>query len=96
MFRVLENTHRLPILIELQTYFSDAVRVVNDRPLTTLSDSPNNLKPISPAFFLGEEVTPNSRMGEFQEKGVFRKNYVYFVNLANCFCGMKVFPPSIQ
>ena len=39
LFRVLENTRRLPTLIELQTYFSDAVRIVNDRPLTTLSDT---------------------------------------------------------
>ena len=44
LFRVLENTRRN---IELQTYFSDAVRIVNDRPLTTLSDTPNDLKPIS-------------------------------------------------
>ena len=38
LHRVLHNTRRMPSLIKLQTFFSDAVRIVNDRPLTTLSD----------------------------------------------------------
>ena len=36
--RVLGESRRKPTLIELQTFFSDAVRIVNDRPLTTSSD----------------------------------------------------------
>ena len=44
---VLHNTRRMPSLIELQTFFSDAVQIVNDRPLTTLSNQPNYLTPIS-------------------------------------------------
>ena len=51
MFRVLDNTRRMRALVELQTYFTDAVHVVNDRPLTTLSDQPNDLIPICPSPF---------------------------------------------
>ena len=54
LHRVLHNTRRMPSLIELQTFFSDAVRTVNDRALTTLSDQPNDLTPISPSSFLGK------------------------------------------
>ena len=36
--RILTNARRKPSLIELQTFTSDAVRIVNDRLLTTLSD----------------------------------------------------------
>ena len=38
LVRVLEQTRRKPTSIELQIFFSDAVRIVNDRPLTTPSD----------------------------------------------------------
>ena len=52
--RVLEPVRRKPSLIELQTFFSDAVRIVNDRPLTTPSDQPNDLCPITPSSFFGQ------------------------------------------
>ena len=98
LFRVLENTRRLPTLIELQTYFSDAVRIVNDRPLTTLSDTPNDLKPISPSSFLGQELAPNTPVGEFHEKGDLRKDYFHSANLVHRFWlgWMKVYLPSLQ
>ena len=43
--KVLSNTRCLPSLIELQTFTSDAIRIVNDRPLTALSDVPNDISP---------------------------------------------------
>ena len=46
-------SRRKPSLIELQTFTSDAVRIVNDRPLTTLSRASNDLSPFSPSCFLG-------------------------------------------
>ena len=51
--QVVGHARRLPNLIKLQTFTLDAVRIVNDRPLTTLSDQPNDLLPISPSCFLG-------------------------------------------
>ena len=41
--RVMEQTRRKPSLIELQTFFTDAVRIVRDLPLTALSDQPTDL-----------------------------------------------------
>ena len=38
LHRVLHNTRRMSSLIELQTFFSDAVQIVNDRPLTSAID----------------------------------------------------------
>ena len=38
LYRTLQNTRRLLSLTELQTFASDAVRIVNDRLLTLLSD----------------------------------------------------------
>jgi len=51
--RVMEQTRRKHNLIELQTFFLDAVRIVNDRPFTALSGQPNDLCPITPSSFLG-------------------------------------------
>ena len=67
--RVLEQTCRKPTVIELQTFFSDAVRIVNDRPLTTPSDQPNDLSPITPSCFLGQHLSPNTPLCAFHEKG---------------------------
>ena len=94
LFRVLDYTRRMPTLIELQTYFTDAVRTVNDRPLTTLSDQPNDLIPISPSSFLGQKLAPNTPVGGFHDKGDLRKDYLYNANLAHRFWlgWMKILP----
>ena len=52
-------------------FFSDAVRIVNDRLLTTLRDQPNDLAPISPSSFLRQELAPNTPMGECHDTGGF-------------------------
>ena len=51
--RVVGDARRKPSLTELQTFVSDAVRIVNDRPLTSVSCAPNDLTPISPSSFFG-------------------------------------------
>ena len=51
--QILKNFRRRPSLIELQTFVSNLVRIVNDRPLTTHSDQPNDSSPITPSSFLG-------------------------------------------
>ena len=60
LHRVLHNTRRMPSLIELQTFFSDAVRTVNDRPLTTLSDQPNDLTLFPPRPFWARSGTEHA------------------------------------
>ena len=56
--QIMEQTHRKPFLIELHTFFTDAVGVVSDRPLTTLSNHSSDLCPITPSFFFGTAIGP--------------------------------------
>ena len=49
--KVLSDTCRLPSSIELQTFTFDAIRIVNDRPLTALSNVPNDISPLTLAYF---------------------------------------------
>ena len=66
---VMEQTRRKPSLIELQTFFTDAVRIVNDRPLTTLNDQPYDLCPITPSPFLGQHLAPNTPVYGLHDSG---------------------------
>ena len=59
-------------LTELQTFVSDAVRIVDDRPLTTVSSVPNHLSLLTPAFFLGQQLAPNTPVGRGVFSGIFR------------------------
>ena len=49
--RVIGEARRNPSLIELQTYVSDAVRIVNDRPLTSVSSQPDDLTSYFSLFY---------------------------------------------
>ena len=83
--RVLQDVRRRPSLIELQTFVSDAVRIVNDRPLTTVSSHPNDLTPISPSPFLGQRLAPNTPLSAFHDQGDLRRDYQFNVHLAHKF-----------
>ena len=98
LHRVLLNTRRMPSLIELQTFFSDAVHIVNNRLLTTLSDPPNDLIPISPLFFLGQELASNTPMGECHDTEDLRGDYLYNSTLGHRFWQgwMQSYLPSLQ
>ena len=73
----------LATLIELQTFTLDAVRIINDRPLTTLSDQPNDLLPVTPLCFLGQGLAPYTLLGKFHDKGDLRRDYTYNATLAH-------------
>ena len=45
------TTRRMSSLFELQTFFINAVSIVSDRPITTVSDRLNELAPITPLSF---------------------------------------------
>ena len=79
------HARRLPTLSELQTFTLDAVRIANDRPLTTLSDHPNDLLPITSSCFLGQGFAPNTPLGKFHDKGDLRRDYTYNATLAHKF-----------
>ena len=63
---------------------SDAVRIVNDRPLITPSDQPNDLLPVTPCF-LGQKLAPYTRLDTFHDKGDLRRDYPYNSTLAHQF-----------
>ena len=69
MHLAMQNTRRIITLIEKQTFFFDAIPIVNDGRLTTLGDQPDDLLPTNPASFLGQEPAPNTPLGEFLDKG---------------------------
>ena len=83
--KVLFDARRKPSLIELQTFFSDAVRIVNDQPITTPSDQPNDLCPIIPSSFLGQHLALNTPICDVHDKGDLRKDYVCNSSLAQRF-----------
>ena len=80
--RVIGEARRKPSLIKLQTYVSDAVRIVNDCPLTTVSSEPNDLAPISPSSFLGQQLAPNTPVSTFHDRGDLHRDFVYNNTLA--------------
>ena len=96
--RVMEQARRKPTLIELQTFVSDAVRIVNDRPLTTLTDKPNDLAPITPSCFLGQQLAPYTPISTFHDRGDLRKDYLYNSTLAHKFwlSWIKGYLPTLQ
>ena len=83
--KVLFDARRKPSLIELQTFFFDAVRIINDRPLTTPSDQPNDLCLITPSSFLGQHLAPNTPICDVHDKGDLRKDCVYNSTLVQRF-----------
>ena len=96
--KVLSDTRRMPTLIELQTFTSDAVRIVNDRPLTALDDHPNDLSPLTPSSFLGQQLAPNTPVGTYHNKGDLRKDFLYNANLGHRFwlTWMTGYLPTLQ
>ena len=48
---IMEQTRRQPSLIELHVFFFHAVRILNDRPFTTLSDQPKICVPLHLRLF---------------------------------------------
>ena len=95
---VLEGIRRKPSLIELQTFTSDAVRIVNDRPLTTLSSKPNDLAPVTPSSFLGQRLAPYTPLSTFHDRGDLRRDYTYNATLAHRFWlgWIKGYLPTLQ
>ena len=73
--QVLGEARRLPCLIEWQTFVSDAIRIVNYLPLTTLSDTPNDLTPLTPSCFLGQHLSPNTPVSTLHDEKDLRLDF---------------------
>ena len=58
---------------------------MNDRPLTTLSDQPNDLCPITPSSFLGQHLGPNTPLCGLHDQGGLRNDYRIYSNISRIF-----------
>ena len=75
--RVLNQFPRKPSLIERHTFPSEAVRIVNDRPLTSPSGELNDLAVITPSSFLGQGLAPNTPLSAFHDREELRGDFLY-------------------
>ena len=91
-------TQRKPTLIELQTYVSNATRIVNDRPLTSLSDDPLDYNAISPASILTPSLDPALPIGHPHSTDHLRRDFWYNMALAQRFWErwIKFYLPQLQ
>ena len=76
---------RTPTLVELQTYICNATRIVNDHPLTPLSDDPRDYTAISPSSLLTPLNDPHTPLGQPHNKDHLRRDYRYNISLAQQF-----------
>ena len=75
----------MPNLIELQTYVLNSTRLVNDRPLTPLSDDPKDYSAISPSSLLTPAFHPSTPVGAPHDKDDLRRDYRFNVALVHRF-----------
>ena len=91
-------SQKMPSFVELQTYISNATRLVNDRPLTPLSDDPKDYTAISPSSLLTPAFHPNTPVGKPHNKDELRRDYRFNVALAHRFWErwVKFYLPLLQ
>ena len=71
LYKAMGEARRLPSLIELQTFFSDAARIVNDRPLTSASSEPNDLSSLT------QQLSPYTSFNAFHDGVDLRRDCQY-------------------
>ena len=79
------KTQRKSTLVEQQTYVSNATRPVNDRPLTSQSDGPQDYNAVSPSSLLTALLDPVSLIGQAHDRDHLRRDYRYSSALAQQF-----------
>ena len=77
-------THKLS-LMELITFCSNAVRVVNERSLTAWSDDPRDFAAVTPASLLTPSFDPYTPVGRAHDRDHLRRDYRFNVALADHF-----------
>ena len=83
--RILETTTHKPSLMKLITFCSNAVRVVNERPLTALSHDPRDSAVVTPASLLTPAFDPYTSVGRAHDRDHLRRDYRFNVALADRF-----------
>ena len=96
--RTLETATHKPSLMELITFCSNAVGVVNERPLTALSDRPRDFAVVTPASLLTPAFDLYALVGRAHDRDHLRRDYRFNVALADCFWKnwMTFYLPTLQ
>ena len=71
--------------MELITFCSNAVREVNERPLTALSDDPRDFAVVTPASLLIPAFDLYPPVGRAHDRDHLRRDYRFNLALADCF-----------
>ena len=82
---ILEKSQCRPSFVELLTYVGSATKIVNDRPLTPLSDDPRDFTAITPASLLTPYSNPYCVVGSPQHKDNLRRDYCFNISLSDQF-----------
>ena len=69
----------------LRTFFCEAESIVNSRPLTKMSDDPNDDLPLTPAHFLMTGDGPDLSIGQFSIADKYRRRWRYIQHLTDVF-----------
>ena len=83
--KTLDTATYKPNLLELITFCSNAVRVVNERPITALSEDPRDFAVVTPASLLTPSFDTYSPVGKAHDRDHLRRDYRFNLGLANCF-----------
>ena len=70
---------------EMATVFAEAKSIVNSRPLTYMSDDPNDLRPLTPNHLLLGRASPDVPHGPYEDTKNSRKRFQYMQTIANHF-----------
>ena len=94
----MQDVRRTPSLIKLQTFVTDAICIVNDCPLTTVSSHSNDLAPISSSPFLSQRLAPNTLLSDFMIRVTCGQDYQFNVHMAHQFWiyWIKKYLPTLQ
>ena len=82
MLEVAKSSQRTPNLVELQTFVSNTTNLVNNRPLTPLSDDPKDHTAITPASLLTPAFHSHLPIGTPHDNDHLRKDYRFNVAIA--------------
>ena len=70
---------------EMVTVFAEVKSIVNSRPLTYMSDDPNDLRPLTPNHLLLGRASPDIPHGPYEDTKNSRKRFQYTQTIANHF-----------
>jgi hypothetical protein len=69
----------------MATVFAEVKSIVNSRPLTYMSDDPNDLRPLTPNHLVRGRASPDIPHGPYEDTKNSRKRFQYTQTIANHF-----------